>query len=94
MMQALEQILFAILLTVLLASQAEGKLNKEHEKLSIEESNQNDKTTVSDDQNLQDRITAPEDREVILHTGERPDLRIRCAQTLSKFASSKVPLNL
>ena len=64
MMQALEQILFAILLTVFLASQAEGKLNKENEKLSIEELNQNDKTTVSDDQNLQDRITAPEDREV------------------------------
>ena len=64
MMQALEQILFAILLTVSLASQAEGKLNKENEKLSIEESKQYDKTTVSDDQNLQDRITAPEDREV------------------------------
>ena len=62
MMQALEQILFAILLTVFLTSQAEGKLNEENEKLSIEELN--DKTTVSDDQNLSDRLTAPEDREV------------------------------
>ena len=62
MMQALEQILFAILLTVFLASQAEGKLNEENEKLSIEELN--DKTTVSNDQNLNDRLRAPEDREV------------------------------
>ena len=64
MMQALEQISFAILLTVFLASQAEGKLNKENEKLPIEDLKQNDKTTVSDDQNLSDRLTAPEDREV------------------------------
>merc|ERR1712224_184681 len=64
MMQALEQILFAILFTVFLASQAEGKLTKENEKLSIEELKQNDETTVIDDQSLQDRLTAPEDREV------------------------------